>query len=79
MPAAESYFLRQIPYSMLRETVALWAYYLGLLPGPADKGKHVANGAVAGIFWIASLTGISTVESFKADPFNQTDNADEHH
>jgi len=28
VPARESYFLRQMPYNMAREVVALWAYYL---------------------------------------------------
>ena len=28
VPARESYFLRQMPYLMARETAAWWAYYL---------------------------------------------------
>ena len=28
VPARESYFLRQMPYNMAREVVAIWAYYL---------------------------------------------------
>ena len=35
VPAKETYFLRQTPYMILREVMALWVYYIRPLRGPS--------------------------------------------
>lgn len=37
VPAKESYLLRQLPFNMLREVAAFWAYYFQPLPGAIRK------------------------------------------
>jgi uncharacterized SAM-binding protein YcdF (DUF218 family) len=39
VPAKESYWLRQMPYNMLREVAALWVYYLRPLGAPPAAGQ----------------------------------------